>query len=198
MKVGRPPIYENDESRKESRRIQNRVTQRKCRLKKKRDKKIELVSLSPWGKDERYRKGLINYFNQYEFNFFFTGTIDPDYIERKRLKIINDEIKQLNQTLETDISYKTEKRVGIQSLRKYTENYIRFLNNRQLITRCFVVFELDKNFKYHVHILLKTNDKVWGFENYSEDHWLMGISLSNPIESEQDKVRKITDRKSVV
>ena len=40
--------------------------------------------------------------------------------------------------------------------------------------------------------LFTTIDGVRGFENYSEDHWLMGISLTNPIETEQDKIKKLT------
>jgi len=192
MKVGRPPKYKDEESRKESRRIQNRETQRKCRLKKKLKEVTKSDSLSPNEKDNRYKKELIRFLSRYEFNFFFTGTIDPDFMEKRRLKLINEDIRQLNQTLETDISYQTEKKVGIQSLRKYTEKYIQFLINKQLITGCFVVFELDKSYKYHIHILFKTTDNIRGFENYSEYHWLMGISLTNPIESEMDKINKIT------
>jgi hypothetical protein len=192
MNVGRPPKYPDEESRKESRRIQNKETQRKCRLKKKLMELTKSVTLSPKEKDRRYKKELIKYLSQFQFNYFFTGTIDPDYIERRRLRKINDEIHRLNQTLETDLSYQTEKKIGIKSLRKYTENYIRFLMNKGLITRCFVVFELCKNHKYHVHIMFQSKFEIKNFENYSEDHWLMGISLTNPIDSEHDKVGKLT------
>jgi hypothetical protein len=192
MNVGRPPIYENDESRKESRRIQNRETQRKCRLRKKLIEVTKSVSLSPQEKDKRYKKELIKYLSRFKFNYFFTGTIDPDFMERRRLKTLNEEINRINLTLETDLNYQIDKKVGIKSLRKYTENYIQFLTNRGLILRCFVVFELCKNNKYHVHIMFQTLDGIRNFNTYSEDHWLMGISLTNPIETELDKVKLLT------
>lgn len=179
MNVGRPPKYLDEESRKESRRIQNRETQRKCRLRKKLIELTKSITLSPMEKDKRYKKELIKYLRHFEFNYFFTGTIDPDFMERRRLKKINDEIHRLNQTLEIDLSYQTDKKIGIKSLRKYTENYIQFLMNRGVITRCFVVFELCKNLKYHVHIMFQTKGEIKNFETFSEDHWLMCKNRSN-------------------
>jgi len=188
MKVGRPRKYFDDETRKSVKTIQNRESQRRLRLKKKVKEEIKSLLSSPKDINTQYREGIVELFSKYNFNYFFTGTLDPNYLKKREIKEYNEEIKELNKLLDTDLSFQVEKKIGINSLRKYTERYIQYLNDRQYIKRWFVVFELGKNYKYHIHIMFETNKNKWNFKNYSEDHWLLGTSITEPIISEQDKL----------
>jgi hypothetical protein len=134
-----------------------------------------------------YRKEIVQHFNKFDFNYFFTGTFDPNSFERKKIKRYNDKIKQLNETIHTDLSYRDEKRIGIKSLKEYTERFIQFLLDKGWIERCFVVFEMGNNDKYHIHILFGTNNDKNGFKDYLQNYWLLGKSLTLPIDTEKDK-----------
>jgi len=90
------------------------------------------------------------------------------------------------------LSYYKEKRIGIKSLRRYTEKFINLLTDKGLINRYFVVFETGKSKKYHVHIFLGTNPYTWGVVNYSETRWLLGTSITVPIKDYQDKVNLLS------
>lgn len=185
--VGRPEKYKDENERKEVRRTQNRDNQRRSRKKKKLLDELSSFSTSPNYRNTEYKTNLVNYFKQFDFDYFLTGTIDLNYQERRRLEEENQEIKLLNQTLETNLSFQTERRIGIQSLRKYTEKYIQFLSDRQLIERCFVVFEKGKNRKYHIHILFCSNPNVIDFDKISENRWLVGKSITIPISTNDNK-----------
>ena len=187
MKVGRHRKYFDDETRKSVKTTQNRESQRRVRLKRKIREEIKTLLSSPKDKNTLYREGIVNHFSKYNFNYFFTGTLDPNYLKRREINKFNEGIKELNQLLDTDISYHVEKRIGIKSLRKYTERYIQFLCDKQFINNYFVVFELGKNYKFHVHIMFETDKYKWNFKNYSEDHWFLGTSITESVKSEQDK-----------
>jgi len=186
-KVGRPEKYKDENERNEVRRTQNRENQRRCRKRKKLFDELRSFSITPNNRNKEYRTNLVEFFKQFDFNFFFTGTIDLNYFEKEKLNERNQEIKYLNQTLETELSYHDEKKVGIKSLRKYTERYIQHLSDLKLIERCFVVFEVGKNGKYHIHILFGSNPNIIDFDKTSENRWLVGNSITIPIPTQDDK-----------
>jgi hypothetical protein len=186
-KVGRPVKYTDENERIEIRRIQNKENQRRCRKKKKLFDELSSFSSNQNNRNTEYKTNLVNYFKQFDFDYFFTGTIDLNYQERQKLEEENQEIKLLNQTLETNLSFQTERRIGIKSLRKYTEKYIQYLSDKQLIERCFVVFEVGKNGKYHIHIMFCSNPNIIDFDKTSENRWLIGNSITISIPTQNDK-----------
>ena len=186
-KVGRPVKYTDENERIETRRTQNRENQRRCRKRKKLFDELLSFSITPNNRNKEYRTNLVDFFKQFDFNYFFTGTIDLNYVEKEKLNERNQEIKQLNQTLETNLDYQTERKIGIKSLRKYTDRYIQYLSDLKLIERCFVVFEVGKNRKYHIHILFGSNPNIIDFDKTSENRWIIGNSITIPILTQKDK-----------
>jgi len=109
-------------------------------------------------------------------------------LKNKELWNINQQIDQDNQEFELETGYVIERKVGIQSLRRYTEKYLKFLTKLNLVERSFVVFEVGKNNNYHVHIMFKSNHQKINFVTTSETTWLMGNSITLPIsDTEIDK-----------
>lgn len=98
--VGRPVKYIDDNVRIETRRIQNRENQRRCRKRKKILEELNSFSTTI-NRNKEYRHNLVNFFKQFNFNYFFTGTIDLNYLEKEKLKKRNKEIQNQSQTLET-------------------------------------------------------------------------------------------------
>ena len=187
-KVGRPEKYPTNEKRSEIRRKQNRENQRKCRMRK---KLLEDVMTISYNSLKNYNKSLSNYFNQFEFDTFFTGTFDYNKIQRQEIEKQNNEIIELNKEFNLENSLVTDKHISIQSLRKYTEKYLNVLYQKDLFIRCFVVFEKGKNNKNHVHILFKSNNKKINFINTTENFWLIGNSISVIIETKEDQLNLI-------
>lgn len=186
-KVGRPVKYTDEYERNETRRIQNRENQRRCRKRKKLLNELQSFSTTQNNRNKEYRINLVDFFKQFDFNYFFTGTIDMNYVEKEKFNERNNEIKQLNLTLQTNLSYETERKIGIKSLREYTEKYIKHLSDLKLIERCFVVFEGGKNKKYHIHILFGSNPNLIDFDRTTENRWLFGNSITIPILTQYDK-----------
>lgn len=187
-KVGRPVKYTDDNERIETRRNQNRENQRRCRKRKKILEELRLFSTTPINRNKEYRTNLVDFFKQFDFNYLFTGTIDLNYIEKEKHNEVNQEIKNLNQTLETELSYQVERKIGIKSLRKYTDRYIQYLSDHKLFERCFVVFEVGKYRKPHIHILFGSNSNVIDFNKTLNNKWLLGHSKTEPISTENDKL----------
>ena len=123
MKKGRNKKYSTDEIRNEVRKTQNRINQRRCRLKGKTIQSIGVGSKTTI-------KDYYNFFNQYQFNYFLTGT------------------------------HILDKSNNIHSLRKYTTAYIEHLYNEGKIERGLMTIEggVDKNI--HTHILLQTTAEL--------------------------------------
>lgn len=178
-KVGRPVKHTDKNEYQEIRKEQYKVSKRKCRKKKKLMEEIELMTSSQFNK--KYQTDLMNYINQYDFDYFFTGTIDLTKMEKKELWNTNQQIDLDNQEFEIETGYVIERKVGIWSLRRYTEKYINFLNQLNLLKRSFVVFEIGKNNNYHVHILFQSNPNKINLEKITENLWLMGNSITLPI-----------------
>lgn len=186
-KVGRPTKYTNDIERTEVRRKQNMENQRRCRMRKRINKEVDIVLKTNKELNNEYRTNIINFNNQFEYDYFFTGTVDLNQVERNELNKMNKEVSELNQEYYTEYRNLTDKKVGIKSFRKYTERYIHFLSERQLIERCFVVFEVGTNGKYHTHIMFKSNSEKINFDVLSENRWLLGNSLTIKIDSNKDQ-----------
>jgi hypothetical protein len=186
--VGRPPIYQSDILRNDNRRIQNRNNQRKCRRRKKIFEEVNKINKSFY---ENYHRNIIDFIGCYDFDYFFTGTVDLRKNEREELNNINNEIKIINKTYGTEFNLNTEKKISINSLRKYTDRYIEFLNTKQMIERSFIVFEKGKNNKFHVHIMFKSNENKINFETMTENSWLIGNSITLPIDTPKDKLNII-------
>ncbi len=186
-KVGRPLKYEDEKTRTETRKIQNRDNQRRCRMKKRL--KMELTSFFKRTDDFniQYKNDLVQFHQRFEYDYFFTGTIDPNKLERELLRKENQNINEFIQEYETELGYKTDKRIGIKSLRRYTERYLQYLSQKNLFEYCFVVFELGKNNKYHTHILFKSNLEKINFDITSENSWLLGSCISVPVLTQEDK-----------
>jgi len=187
-KVGRPEKYSTNETRREIRRKQNRENQRKCRLRKKLWEEINTLEVTFLS---GYTTTLSNYINQFEFDTFFTGTFDMNKFQREEMNKENKEIEELNVEFDLIGSFVSEKHISIQSLRKYTEKYLNTLYQKDLFIRCFVVFEKGKNNKNHVHILFKSNDKKINFVDTTENSWLIGHSISVPIDTFQDQIKLV-------
>jgi len=116
MRVGRPQKYFDDEIRKTIKTKQNRESQRRVRLKKKIQEEIKSLLSIPKDRNKSYREGIVKHFSKYNFNYFFTGTLNLNYLQRKEIKEYNEEIQELNQLLDTDLGYQVEKKIGINSL----------------------------------------------------------------------------------
>ncbi len=181
-RVGRPSIYTNDVIRVESRREQNRTNQRRCRERKKLLQKLSEYSTTSLTEEE-YRSGIVSFQNQFDYDYFFTGTVDLNQMERDQLNTENRYITDLNQQYELELGFKTERRIGLNTLRKYTERYLQHLTEKNLFERCFVVFEQGKNNKYHTHILFKSNPEKINFDITSENSWLLGKCITVPVEN---------------
>jgi hypothetical protein len=181
-KVGRPLIYIDDDSRKEAKRNQDRKNQKKCRERKNRKKPIlEFCGNKNREWNKQYQDNLIEFFSVFNYDYYFTGTVALNDRDRNELRIINDEIRLLNNYLGTDFGYKIGKKTGIRSLERYTEQYVDFLIKNGAIDRCFWVIETGKFNNYHIHMILKLRYDSLEFAKQFESKWLMGKSLIEPI-----------------
>ena len=187
-KVGRPHKYGDQKTRTDIRKTQNRVNQRRCRMRKKLV--LELTSFSKRSDNFniQYKKDLVQFHQGFEYDYFFTGTIDQNKLERELLRKETQKITEFVQEYEKELVYKTDKRIGIKSLRRYTERYLQFLSNKNLFENCFVVFELGKNNKYHTHILFKSNPTKSNFDITSENSWLLGSCITVPVFTQEDRI----------
>lgn len=184
-KTGRPLKYFDNDSRQEAKRIQDRVNQRKHREIK---KQLEIINIrnEPNDWNLNYRYNIIKFFSRFEYDYFFTGTVDMKENDQKVLKQINNEIQQLNKYLCADMSYQIGRKISVKSLLRYTGKYVDFLLKNKAIDRCFYVVESGKFNKYHVHMLLKSKYKTDDYIKQFETKWLIGKSLIEPIKNEND------------
>ena len=166
--------------------FRSRENQRKHRLKKKIQKEFQDTHLSNYEQDKRYRRGIVDYFNQFDFDYCLTGTINQNYVNKQFINNFDDSTNQINNLIQNDLTYKTTKKVGIYSIRNYTNNYIEFLFDKNLIDRCFGTVEEGVNNNLHVNILLKFKDGLKNIKNFTENYWLLGTSFTTPITDKKD------------
>ena len=105
-KVGRPNKYQSEELRKEVRKQQNRINQQRRRRRIKLLQDMELFSSD--NLSDGYRNTLANYINQYDFDYFFTGTVDPNKSQSQQLCLSK---MSRNNTMYTYYSSQTLKRI---------------------------------------------------------------------------------------
>ncbi len=190
-KVGRPPLYLNEEDRINTRREKNKNSQRKCRLKKKLHKQVKNITL-PINFNKKYQDDIVHSFMKYGFNTLFTGTINLNHLEQDELDIMNKEVDKINQELQIELTHFTERRTTIQSLKDYTERYIQFLYGRNVIDRSLVFFEIGDNLNIHTHIILNSKTDYQDLKLILESGWLIGVSkTSKPIISQEEKEKVI-------
>jgi hypothetical protein len=190
-KVGRPPLYLFEEDRINTRKEQNRNNQRNCRLKKKLHNEIKSLN-KPINFNKKYQDDIVHSFMNYGFNTLFTGTINLNHLEQNELDRMNREVDRINQEFEIQLSYFTERRTTIQSLKDYTERYIQFLYSRKVINRSLVFFEVGNNLNIHTHIILNSKTNYQDLKLILESSWLIGVSnTSKPIRNDGEKERVI-------
>ena len=190
-KVGRPPLYLNEEDRINTRREKNKNSQRKCRLKKKLHKQVKNITL-PINFNKKYQEDIVHSFMNYGFNTLFTGTINLNHLEQDELEVMNKEVDKINQELQIELTHFTERRTTIQSLKDYTERYIQFLYGRNVIDRSLVFFEIGDNLNIHTHIILNSKTNYQDLKLILESGWLIGVSnTSRPIKNQEEKERVI-------
>jgi hypothetical protein len=184
---GRPIKYFDEDTKIEIRRYQNRMNQRRHRTIKKIKSEIETAEKSKiW--NIQYRDNIVKYFNQFDFDFFFTGTVKSSEIDKLELNNTNLEIKKINESLNADIPYKVKKKIGLNGLATYTKKYIDNLFTNNIIIRCFYVIEEGENHNYHVHMLMKSQNNIIDFIENTERRWILGKSSTVPFLGEQDKL----------
>jgi hypothetical protein len=190
-KVGRPPLYLFEEDRINTRKEQNRNNQRNCRLKKKLHKEVKNLN-TPINFNKKYQDDIVHSFMNYGFNTLFTGTINLNHLEQNELDRMNREVDRINQEYEIQLSYFTERRTTIQSLKDYTERYIQFLYSRKVINRSLVFFEIGNNLNIHTHIILNSKTNYQDLKLILESSWLIGVSnTSKPLRNDGEKERVI-------
>jgi hypothetical protein len=190
VKVGRPKLKLTNEERLEHRRNQWRESKVKTRKLQKLLKEIYKPRTIHQVETE-YQNGLVNLYKKYDFDYFFTGTLELNKIEKENLRINNKLTLELNREFNIELPLECEKRIGIKSLRKYTEKYLDYLLQKNLLERSFVVFENGKNNKYHTHILMKSNSKKINTDLITQYSWLLGGSLTIPVlDKEKENVLK--------
>lgn len=137
---------------------------------------------------KEYREALQAFFGKYHFNNFFTGTNNPNYIEREELRLVNKKIDLINRELGANVSFENRKKMSLNGLVRYTNKFIGLLMDLKAINRAVVFYEQNQNREWHCHILINViNDLIIDVNNYLEDKWLIGISLNVPINSQKDK-----------
>ena len=190
-KVGRPPLYLYEEDRINKRREQNRTNQRNCRLKKKLNKQVKNIT-QPINYNKKYQDDIVQSFMKYGFNTLFTGTINLNHLEQDELIEINKEVDKINQELQIELNYFTERRTTVQSLKDYTERYIQYLYSRNVIDRSLVFFEIGENLNIHTHIILNSKTNYQDLKLILESSWLIGVSkTSRPIRNQEEKEKVI-------
>ena len=176
--IGRPKKYKTDEERKEVRRNQNRLNQIECRRRKriklleqkfsgiisnqkhsnKESNKIYKVKANNFNND--YRETLTNYFNRYDYDTLFTGTLKPNKREENKIKKLKNDNNYQIQRHEKVFDINISQKMGVNSFINYTNTYINYLSKINLFERCFYIFEVGKNNQIHVHILFKKHKEI--------------------------------------
>lgn len=163
---GRKKLYltENEKViRRNKRTLQNKINKRNQRIRIKNKENIS-PSLSKKEWEIQYITNLINFFNTFGFDIHFTGTFEP----------INT------------------KKISLQSLKSYTENYIQMLIDENIIEYGLIFLDTGENENNHTHILIKTNPYINNIHKLLKSKWVLGKNIeSRIIETENHKLNTI-------
>ncbi len=157
-------LTENEkENRQKRRTLQNRLNKRLQRIRIKNKENISpSLTKNEW--EIQYITNLINYFNEFEFDIHFTGTYEP----------------------------KHTKKISLQSLKTYTENYIQMLVGENIIEYGLIFLDTGENENNHTHILIKTKPNINNIHKLLKSKWLLGKNVCiKIIETENHKLNTI-------
>ena len=182
--VGRPRLSLTTEEYIIRRRTQNKINKRNQRL---REKLLNETNTEPMVDfNTKYRNDLIKGLSSMNFNYHLTGTFDLNKKERDYIKELNKDIQGEIQRHEYEFNYQNTQINNLSGLKRYTNNYLNFLNKGKLFKNCIVFFELGENKKYHTHILFQTPVRYQEFKRISKNGWLLGHSTTTSIYNEEE------------
>jgi hypothetical protein len=188
--VGRPRLSLTTDEYIIRRRTQNKINKRNQRL---REKLLDETNTEPMvDYNTKYRNGLIKGLSSIKFNYHLTGTFDLTKKERDYIKELNKDIQGEIQRHEHELNYQNTHINNLAGLKRYTDNYLNFLNRGKMFKNCVVFFELGKNKKYHAHILFQTPVKYREFKRISNNSWLSGHSTTTSIYDQQKVLKYVT------
>lgn len=188
--VGRPRLSLTTDEYVIRRRTQNKINKRNQRL---REKLLDETNIEPMlDFNTKYRNGLIKGLSSIKFNYHLTGTFDLTKKERDYIKELNKDIQGEIQRHEHELNYQNIHINNLAGLKRYTHNYLNFLNRCKLFKNCVVFFELGENKKYHTHILFQTPVKYREFKRISNNSWLSGHSTTTSIYDQQKILKYVT------
>ena len=188
--VGRPRLSLTKEEYRIHRRTQNRINKQNQRLREKLLNEPTIVTNVDF--NIKYRKDLVQGLSTMNFNYHFTGTYDLSKYNRSYINEQNRDIHYEIQRHEYEFNYQKTQINNLEGLKRYTNNYLNYLNKGKLFSNCVVFFELGENKKYHTHILFQTPVKYREFKRISNNSWLSGHSTSTSIYDQQEILNYVT------
>ncbi|WP_316785962.1 hypothetical protein [Pedobacter frigiditerrae] len=135
-----------------------------------------------------YKQAIITHFSKYHFTDFFTGTANPNYLQKEQIEIYNKKYKEINKEYQTDYALKKYIPISLNSFKRYTGKYLTYLIELNIIDRGIVFYEQNKSKEWHCHLIVNVVNKyIKDVSLFLEDKWLLGISLNVPIPTIEDK-----------
>jgi hypothetical protein len=151
------------EIKRSKRTLQNRINKRNQRIRIKNKENIS-PSLTKKEWEIEYITNLITYFNNFEFDIHFTGTYKPIHT----------------------------KKISLQSLKSYTENFIQMLIDENIIEYGLIFLDTGENENNHTHILIKKKSNIINIHKILKLKWVLGKNFENKdIETENHKLNTI-------
>jgi hypothetical protein len=188
--VGRPRLLLTTDEYIIHRRTQNRINKQNQRIREKLLNDPTMVTNVDF--NIKYRKDLVQGFSTMNFNYHFTGTYDLSKNVRTYIKEQNRDIHHEIQRHEYEFSYHNTHINNLNGLKRYTDNYLNYLNKGKLFKNCVVFFELGENKKYHTHILFQTHVKYREFKRISNNSWFSGHSKTTFVYDQQKILNYVT------
>ncbi len=157
-------LSEDEINKKQEKRIlQNRINKSNQRIRDKNKKNIP-NSLTREQREKEYIENLITFFNTYEFDIHFTGTFNP----------------------------KNSKKISQQSLKSYTDKFIQFLINENIIEYGLVFLDTGENDNNHTHVVMKSNENIKNIHRLIKSKWMLGDNVNvKDIVTEEHKLNTI-------
>lgn len=140
--VGRPRLSLTTDEYIIRRKTQNKINKRNQRL---REKLLNETTTEPLVDfNTKYRDDLIKGLSSIKFNYHLTGTFDLIKKERDYIKELNKDIQGEIQRHEHELNYQNTHINNLAGLKRYTHNYLNFLNRCKLFKNCVVFLNLEK------------------------------------------------------
>jgi hypothetical protein len=157
-------LSEDDINKKQSRRtLQNKINKSNQRIRDKNKRNIP-TSLTMEQREKEYIENLITFFNTYEFDIHFTGTLNP----------------------------KNTKKMSLQSLKSYTDRFIELLIKENIIEYGLVFLDTGENENNHTHIIMKSKENIKNINTLIKSKWMLGNNVNvKDILTEEHKLNTI-------